>query len=257
MLISALSILLIFFLIQVIDSQRNHRKLQQNECHPRDFREGTTFVNDTLLNKDLSLGFCKGQSGIDFVCDGLIKSHPSHPESLVLEMKKCNMRYPTIDDFKRCLTNKKLVCFGDSTTNFQFISLIGYIDEGFFSADDKFYKPNWANYYGELEKRLTIPGCSTFRGYNSKHNVKVELNFTLAKENSNIIIQQIISYAGPDEYVKMTVDYLLWALTDVKANVILLNFGHWWYDSHLNNAFGKTTPGEYGQAIIKGVYKLL
>jgi len=48
----------------------------------------------------------------------------------------------------------------------------------------------------------------------------------------------------------MSKEYLEWAVKEAKADVVFLNFGHWWYARHLGNGFERIPAGHQGQVLL-------
>lgn len=40
-------------------------------------------------------------------------------------------------------------------------------------------------------------------------------------------------------------------MEEAKADIVILNFGHWWYAPGLGNAFAKLEQGHHGQMMIR------
>lgn len=193
---------------------------------------------------------CKPDANGDLIFVGNIEPlKDEHSRHFIFDMDKCSIRRPTPADYRKCFTDKTIVLMGDSTTNFQYFSLASYIRYGSIWERNWLYPGNWDDFYRAFEEELTVPLCSKFDS-DSVHNDHVHMNYTLYPENANLIVRQIID-RDHESIINTSKATLQWAIEVAKADIAILNFGHWWYAYHLGNAFSHFKEGEYGQMIVR------
>ena len=106
--------------------------------------------------------------------------------------------------------------------------------------NDALYPTNWEAFYNELSDSLKITDCSYF-DTDSVHNQYVIMNLTLLSKRASVFLNQILS-RSISGLVNVSKHHLEWAIEEVNAYVVFLNFGYWWYLPHLANGF-EAVPG--------------
>lgn len=88
--------------------------------------------NDYIMSSNLTnmKNPCKPDTNGDLKFIGNIQ--PFNDKHFNFDMDNCTIRRPKPSDYRRCFTDKTIVLMGDSTTNFQYFSLVAYMRYGKF-----------------------------------------------------------------------------------------------------------------------------
>ena len=199
-------------------------------------------INDcsSIINLDLNQGYFKACTA----------------SSDIFILPSCNLRRPTVLQYRNCLSHKTIAFIGDSVTRFQYLSLISYLASGLYEELWLWHQKqhDWVSFFLCFPERINSSGGGgQFNmSCNGRHGEYESWELKDTVFNFKLIAQQILSNpmspVTEASILQAAKDKLSWAVTS-GADTIVFNIGIWWVYSI--DALMKAPEGTRGAALVR------